>query len=102
MTKGIASILTLCVLVSGIAYAKRMAWKKSDEPPVRLVEAIKIAKTAIPMGGDIDYFCINATLAKTFSEADWELHFSSQEGKDIWVSVGSEKNTRISYDGFEY
>jgi hypothetical protein len=102
MKKRIITMLTVCILISSIAYAKRVAWKKTATPPVRLAEAIKLAKASIPMRTDMDYYCINASLAKTFSEADWQLHFSSAEGKEVWVSVGSDKKTRTSWDGFEY
>jgi len=101
--KKILLILILSGLVGvSLCYAKRNAWKNTEIPPVRLEEAIKIAKGAIPMREHIDYYCINASLAKTFSEADWELHFSSEQGKEIWVSVSSDKQARISEDGFKY
>ena len=101
--KKILLILILTGLVGiSLCYAKRNAWKNTEKPPVSLVEAIKIAKAAIPMREDIDYYCIGASLAKTFSEADWALHFSSKHGKEIWVSVGSDKTPRVSEDGFKY
>ena len=94
-------ILTGMVGIS-LCYAKRNAWKKNEKPPVRLIEAIKIAKAAIPMREDIDYYCINAFLAKTHSAGDWEFYFSSEHGKDIWVRISSDKKARISEIGFRY
>ena len=48
------------------------------------------------------FFCIGAKLAKTFTGGDWELHYSSAGGKQLWVSVGSDKSVRVSAMGFDY
>ena len=48
------------------------------------------------------FHCIAASLAKTFSGGDWELRYSTPEGKALWISVGSDKSIRASSEGFEY
>ena len=50
----------------------------------------------------IEYHCISANLAKTFSEGDWEFHFCSKDGKHLWLSVGSDRKVQKSEYGFEY
>lgn len=101
MKKQIVSILVVCILVTGIAYAKRNAWKPKEKPPVSLHLALTLAEAELEKEG-ADYFCIGASLARTFSEGDWELQFSSEAGKTMWVSVGSDKKVRKSQHGFEY
>ena len=101
MRKRIIIILTVCVLFSGIAYAKRASWHKSDKPPVSLQESLTLAEAELK-NEKAEYFCIGASLARTFSEADWAFHFSSKDGKEMWVSVGSDKKVRKSEEAFEY
>ncbi len=101
MKRRIVAILTVCVLISGIAYAKRTMWRQTEKPPVSLHLAITLAEAELE-NEEADYFCIGASLARTFSEGDWELHFSSKDGKEMWVSVGSDRKIKKSKDGFEY
>lgn len=95
-------LLTICLmLLGGAVQARRIAWVAKDKPPVSLAEAIKLAETRL-QDEKIQYFCIGASLAKTFSNGDWELNFSSKEGKQMTVSVGSDRNVRTSERGFDY
>ena len=101
MTKRITTVLMVCVLISGIAYAKHASWHKHQKPPVSLQLALALAEAELE-NDKVEYFCIGASLARTFSEGDWELHFSSKNKKEMWVSVGSDKKVRKSEDGFKY
>jgi len=91
----VAASLIVC------AHAKNAGWNKAERPSPSLIEAHQIALDAIKTRG-IEYFCLSATVARTFSECDWELHFSSKEGKEIWVSVGHERKAKVSEQGFNY
>ena len=101
MTRRIITILAICVLISGIAFARRVSWHKTQKPPVSLRLALALAEAELK-SDKVEYFCIGASLARTFTEGDWELRFSSKEGKTMWISVGSDKKVRKSEDGFEY
>jgi len=95
-------LLIVCsMLIGGAVHARNIAWKANEKPPVSLAEAIKLAETHL-QEKKIQYFCIGASLAKTFSNGDWELNFSSKEGKQMWISVGSDMNVRESEHGFDY
>ena len=97
------AVVTLCVLacVCTTVFALGAAWKPLDRPPVSLRLALALAEEDLEKDA-IEYFCIGASLAKTFSSGDWELQFSSEQGTRIWVSVGSDRTIRKSQDGFEY
>ena len=95
-------LLVVCsMLLCGAAYARRIAWIPTEKPPVSLAEAIKLAETQL-QNEKVQYFCVGASLAKTFSEGDWQLNFSSKKGKRMIVSVGSDKKVRKDEHGFEY
>ena len=82
-------------------FAHRIACvaEATDEPPVSLGSALEIAKTDLK---DESYYCVGASLAKTFSRADWELHYCTKDGKQMWVSVASDKSVKKSEQGFGY
>src|SRR5215469_8322250 len=96
--------LLLVLLACAAAEARHIKWKADERPPVSLKEALKLAEAELehmPLTRETDYYCIGASLAKTFSNGDWELHFSSQGGELIWVSVGSDRSVRTTKTGFE-
>ncbi len=99
--KLLISISILAVLTS-LCYARMIGWDKTEKPPVELGEALKLATNELTKQGYVDFYCIGASLAKTFSDGDWELYFSSKEGKTIWVNVDSHKKIKISDSGFEH
>lgn len=103
MTKWSGLPLLLVLLASGVAEARRIRWKPEEKPPVWLKEALDLAAAELDnmkRKRETDYYCIGAELAKTFSNGDWELHFSAQGGESVWVSVGSDKSVRTSKIGF--
>ena len=89
------------LMIGGVAYGRRIAWKSADKPPVSLADAAKIAD-AEAAKQKVELFCIGGSLAKTFTGGDWEFQYSSATGKQFWVSVGSDKSVRTSDMGFEY
>ena len=99
--KRILLLIVCSLLLGGVAYARRIAWEATQPPPVPLGEAVKLAEDRLK-GETVHYFCIGASLAKTFSDGDWELSFSSKEGKRMTVSVGSDRQVKTSEQGFEY
>ena len=101
MEKKILIILTVLALSSGISYALHIAWNPKEKPPISLSLALKLAKAELEKE-ETEYFCVGASLAITFSKGDWELNFSSKDGKYIWISVGSDKKIRKSKTGFSY
>jgi len=101
MTKRISLILAICLLVSGVAYGRRIAWKNTDKPPVSLRLALTLASEFIE-DEEEDYFCVGASIAKTFSNGDWLFQFSTKNGKLLQVNVGSDKKIKKFAHGFEY
>lgn len=101
MNKRTIIILTVCLLCCAAAYARYSEWKKTEKPPVSLRMALDIAEEELK-NETIDYYCIGASLANTFRGGDWELHFSSKEGKEMWISVGADKQPKKSETAFQY
>lgn len=101
MAKTSFIILAAGLLSCAFTYARHAEWDKSAKPPVSLQQALEIAETELKNDG-IEYFCIGASLANTFSGGDWELHFSSKEGKEMWISVGSDRKPRKSATAFQH
>jgi len=97
----IAGVGVLILLVSGVAYARHIQWKPQEKPPVLLKEALELAEGELAKR-EGKFHCIGASLAKTFSGGDWELKYSTPEGKSLWISVGSDKSVRSSTEGFNY
>lgn len=95
-------LVAFLLMLGGVAYARRIAWKPNEKPPVSLAEAAKLADVEAAKQEDAELFCISVSLAKTFSGGDWEFRYSSAKGKHFWVSVGSDKSVRTSDAGFEY
>ena len=93
--------VTMCVLICGVASAKYAKWRTTDRPPTSLRLALALAEAELEKE-PVKYFCIGARLARTFSEGDWEFHFSSTTGQHMWVSVGSDQRIQKTKDGFEY
>jgi len=101
MQRRIVLIAVLVMLCCSVAFARRISWKPQDKPPVSLAAAAEIADAKAAQS-DKELYCIAVSLAKTFSGGDWEFHYSSPKGKQLWVSVGSDKSVRVSEMGFEY
>jgi hypothetical protein len=96
------AVIALCVLIGVVtAFAKNAGWNNDQKPPVSLKEALTLAEADLKQD-DVEFFCIGASLARTFSAGDWELHYSSTQGKELWLSVGSDKKVRKSTSGFSY
>jgi len=101
MTRRIAVVGVLTLLLSGVASARYIQWKPQEKPPVLLKEALELADGELAKR-DGKFHCIAARLAKTFTGGDWELNYSTPEGKTLWISVGSDKSVRASTEGFSY
>ncbi len=101
MNKQMLVLAAVCLLVCGAVFAKNAGWKNTEKPAVSLRLALTLADTELEKE-DVQYFCIGASLARTFTEGDWELRFSSKDGKQMWISVGSDRSIRKSKEGFEY
>ena len=101
MTRQFAVVGLLILLLSGVASARRIQWKPQEKPPVPLKEALELADGEMAKR-DGEFHCITARLAKTFTDGDWELSYSTPEGETLWISVGSDKSVRASTEGFHY
>jgi hypothetical protein len=101
MIRRVALATMVLALLGGVAFARYIQWKPAEKPPVLLPLAVALADAEIEKH-EGRFYCIGATLAKTFSAGDWELHYSSSTGKQLWVSVGSDRSVRVSETGFEY
>lgn len=94
-------VLIILVALTSSASARRILWKPKEKPPVSLREAITLAEKDLGENAK-KYHCIRASLAKTFSNGDWEFQFMTTKGETMWMSVGSDGKVRRSRDGFAY
>ena len=101
MSRRIAVVGLLILLLSGVASARNILWKPQEKPPVPLKEALELADGELAKR-EGEFRCIAARLAKTFTDGDWELRYSTPEGKALWISVGSDKSVRARTEGFSY
>ena len=101
MKKQIVIAAAVSLLLCGLAFAKDGGWDKTKQPAVSLQLALALADAELAKE-DVQYFCIGARLSRTFTEGDWELHYSSKDKKEMWISVGSDRSIRKSKEGFEY
>jgi hypothetical protein len=104
MFRSIVVASLLIVSLCGVAVARRIAWRPQEKPPVSLQDALRLADKEVGKKQDkeVKYHCIGASIAKTFTNGDWGLRYCSDDGSELWVSVGSDKSVRVSADGFEY
>lgn len=96
-----AIIVATYLFSASAAYAMHVMWTKTSRPPTSIKMAVTLAEAELKKE-PTEYFCIGASLARTFSQGDWELHFSSKDGQEMWVSVGSDRKVRKSKTGFSY
>jgi hypothetical protein len=101
MIRRAAFATVVLALLGGVSYARYIQWKPEEKPPVSLPLAAALADAEIEKQ-EGKYYCLGASLAKTFTGGDWELRYSSTSGKQLWVSVGSDRSVRVSAMGFEY
>ena len=97
------SLAAILLIAATTVFARRIAWKENERPPVSLEVALTLASAKVKErpGGD-QFYCVGASIAKTFSEADWLFRFSSEGGSALYVNVASDKSLKISETGFEY
>ncbi len=94
------TVVLLSLTFVCLCYARHIAWKPNEKPSISLVNAHKKAMEALE-ARHVDYYCLSATVARTFSGCDWEMHFAATDGKEVWVSVGLD-SVRVSEQGFQY
>lgn len=96
-------IITVSILIalSASVFARRITWKTTEKPSVSIIAAVEAATKELNGGADI-YYCVGASVAKTFSDCDWELRFYSTSGDRRLVSVGSDGKIHVTDTGFEY
>jgi hypothetical protein len=83
-----------------LCYAKNAGWDKNVKPKISLTDAHAKALAALKSNYP-DYYCLSATVARTYSECDWELSFAAPGNRLVWVSVGTD-SVRVSEQGFSY
>lgn len=101
MARSIVTTLLILLIAGAVAQGRHIAWKAEEKPPVSLKDALELAEKELERMPS-EYYCVAASLAKTFSQGDWELHFASTAGDSVWVSVGSDSSVRTSKTGFEH
>lgn len=84
----------------GACYAKYVFWNVYDKPDISLTEAHTKALEALK-SRNVDFYCLSAVVARTFSKCDWELHFGSTNNTSVWVSVGTDR-VRVSESMFAH
>ena len=89
MRKRIA-IALFSLSAAGACYAKYVFWQDHHRPDISLTEAHTKALEALK-SRNIDFYCLEAKVARTFSDCDWELHFGSTNNTSVWVSVGTDR-----------
>ncbi len=93
-------LLTICLTFQIESQARRIIWEAGKRPPISLAEALNLADAHLKNKGK--YYCLRAELASTFTSADWELEYSSDENDNLSLSIGSDKSVRESKKGFNY
>ena len=99
MRTSIIVLVLAAAIWTPVALGRYIAWIPTDPPPVSLQQALDLAGREL---NDDAYYCVGASLAKTFTGGDWELHFCTKQGKNMWISVGADKSIRKSEHGFDY
>jgi hypothetical protein len=94
------TVALLSMTVIFLCYAKNAGWPTHVKPLISLTEAQTKALEALKSRNG-DYYCLAATVSRTFSKCDWELHFGSTNNTSVWVSVGTE-GVRVSDSMFSY
>lgn len=92
--------ITVLLAITCFCYSRNIAWSSREKPKISLTDAQARALEALK-SRHVDYYCIGASLAQTFSDCDWELHFGATNHPEVWVSVGTD-NVRVSDQGFNY
>lgn len=100
MKSAVIVVVALALFCIGtVAHAKWMTWNPAGKPPVSLSDALVVAADSLKKQ-EKEFYCIQATLGRRITAADWELLFGAADGSKIWVSVGADRSTEISKDGF--
>jgi len=94
------TIALLSLTVISLCLARNASWPPHEQPKISLTEAHARALAALEPR-HVAYYCLSATVAQTFSQCDWELHFAATNRPEVWVSVGTDQ-VRVSDQGFEY
>lgn len=101
----VGAVMLLILSIS--VWAKRSQWKPAKRPPVSLTLAVELCKADLRdrFGEQASkFYCGRATLASTFTKADWELHFwkEGDAAERAYFSVGSDRSVKFSERGFDY
>ena len=89
-----------CVLMLGIAvWAANPIWRPNQQPPIPLDQALTLAEAQIKSEG-AKFYCLRADIAGGPSSAEWLLEYGSRSGKQLWVSVASDRKVRVRHEGF--
>lgn len=94
--KIVLAVVAVGFVLAASAFAARIAWKSTDEPPVSLRLALTLAEEGLK-AEDTTYYCLSAGFT-----GRWEFHFGSKTGKEMWVAVGGEREISKSKDPFEH
>lgn len=94
------AIIFLSLAALCLCYAKNAGWDNNVKPKISLVDAHEKALEALKSKYP-DYYCLSASVARTFSECDWEMRFAAPGNRFVWVSVGTDR-VRVSEQGFSY
>ena len=97
MRRLVSALIILFALSVATTLARNIEWRINDKPPVSLELAVELAKADLDDDG---YYCVSASLAKTFSRGDWELHFGKKDGKEMWVNITSDRKVIKSEHGW--
>lgn len=92
----VIGVVTVGFVLAVSAFAARIAWKPTDEPPVSLRLALTLAEEELKAEGTT-FYCLSADFVGA-----WELHFGSKSGKEMWVAVGRDRLVRKSTGAFEH
>jgi hypothetical protein len=92
----LAIVLALALFFIGaVAHAKWITWNAAERPPVSLSDALVVATDTLKKEGK-NFYCIQATLGRRITAADWELLFGAPDGSQLWVNVGADRSIELA------
>jgi hypothetical protein len=95
--KRIVTVGFILILVAA-TFAGAAIWQSNKKPTISLNEAVKLATDTLNKDGG-DFYCLGARVMSGQTDCDWYLDFSSTNGGNRWVEVGSDKKVAVRKDG---
>ena len=94
LVRRVTIVFAFVLLLCAVAQARYIMWQPKDKPPVSLAQAMPLAQAALGKDGN-QFWCVDAKIAKTDSEGDWQFTYSNKKGEITYVFVGSDRKVWV-------